>query len=182
MCLKPTKTRAFPYSCEKPIKLLGKFEAAAENYNKITVATIYIAAGKSGCFLKSKTAEDKAFITVHVNKIDTDHQTLATNAKHSVHDTNANQDITVSNSDTENIFTHPDANINELLLKHQQVFNGNECLKDHLVELNIDESFRPVIQPQRRASFHMRKLIEKELIKLQEEDIIEPVPSDEGSP
>ena len=180
LCLKPTKTRAFPYNCEKPIKLLGKFETAVENNNKITVTTIYVAAGKSGCLLKSKTAEELGFITVHVNKIDTDHQTVATNAKHSVLDTNVSQDITVSNSDTENIFTHPDANINELLLKHQQVFKGNGCLKGHLVELHIDKSFRPAIQPQRRVPFHMRKLVEKELIKLQEEDVIEPVPQMKG--
>ena len=57
-----------------------------------------------------------------------------------------------------------------------------DILKDHLVELDKDKSFRPVIQPQRRVPFHMRKLAEKELIKLQEEDIIEPVPSDEGTP
>ena len=68
--------------------------------------------------MKSKTVEELGFITVHVNKIDTGHQTLATNAKHSVHDTNVNQDIIVSNNDTDNIFTHPDANINELLLEH----------------------------------------------------------------
>ena len=182
LCLKPTKIQAFPHDCEKPSKLLGKFETAVENNNKITVTTIYVAVGKSGCLLKSKTAEELGLITVHVNKIDTDHQTLATNAKHSVHDTNVNQHITVSNSDTENIFTHPNANINELLVKHQQVFKGNGCLKDHLVELNTDKSFRPVIQPQRRVPFHMRKLVEKELIKLQEKDTIEPVPSDEGTP
>ena len=99
MCLKPTKTRAFPYNCENPIKSQGKFETAVENNNKITVITIYVAAGKSGCLLKSKTAEELGFITVHVNKIDTDYQTLPTNAKHSVQDTNVNQDITVSNSD-----------------------------------------------------------------------------------
>ena len=58
LCLKPTKTRAFPYNCEKPIKLLGKFETAVENNNKITVTTIYVAAGKSECLLKSKTAEE----------------------------------------------------------------------------------------------------------------------------
>ena len=182
LCLKPTKTRTFPFDCEKPIQLLGKFETAVENNNKITVTTIYVAAGKSGCLLKFETAEELGFITVHVNKIDTDHQTLATNAKHSVHDTNVNQDITVSNSDTENTFTHPDANINKLLLKHQQVFKGNGCLNDHLVELDIDKSFRPVIQPQMRVPFHMRKLVEKKLIELQEEDIIEPVTSDEGAP
>ena len=182
MFLKPTKTRACPYNCEKPIKLLGRFETAVENNNKITVTTIYVAAGKSGCLLKSKTAEELGFISVHVNKIDTDHSSVATNAKHSVRDTNVNQDITVSNSDTENTFTHPDANINELLLKHQHVFKGNGCLKDPLVELDIDKSSGPVIQPQRRVPFHMRKLAEKELIKLQEEDIIKPVPSNEGTP
>ena len=58
LCLKPTKKRAFSYNCEKPIKLLRKFETAAENNNKITVTTIYFAAGKSGCLLKSKTAEE----------------------------------------------------------------------------------------------------------------------------
>ena len=92
---------------------------AVENYNnKITVTTIHVAAGKLRCLLKG-------FITVHVNKIDT---AWPSNAKHSVHGTNVNQDITVSNSYAENIFTHPDANINELLLKHQRVFKGNGCL------------------------------------------------------
>ena len=85
--------------------MLGKFETAVENNNKITATTIYVTAGKSGCLLKSKTAEELGFITVHVNRIDTDHQTLATNGKHSVHDTNVNPNITVSNSDTEHIYT-----------------------------------------------------------------------------
>ena len=31
LCLKPTKTRAFPHNCRKPIKLLRKFKTAVEN-------------------------------------------------------------------------------------------------------------------------------------------------------
>ncbi|XP_063400348.1 uncharacterized protein K02A2.6-like [Mytilus trossulus] len=59
--------------------------------------------------------------------------------------------------------------------KYSDVFNGIGKLKDEKVEIHIDGSIRPVIQPHRRIPFHIRKQVEAELEKLEKQDIIEKV-------
>ncbi|CAF1038215.1 unnamed protein product, partial [Brachionus calyciflorus] len=48
-------------------------------------------------------------------------------------------------------------------------------LKEHQVELHIDESVKPIQQKLRPVPFHMRPLVEAEILKMLEEDIIEPI-------
>lgn len=50
------------------------------------------------------------------------------------------------------------------------------------VTFSIDQSKAPKAQPQRRIPYHVRKRVEEALKKLEEEDIIEKVPENEGTP
>ncbi|CAF1064638.1 unnamed protein product [Brachionus calyciflorus] len=48
-------------------------------------------------------------------------------------------------------------------------------LKNHEIKLHIDGSIRPVQQKLRPVPFHLRPLVEAELMKMDENDVIEPV-------
>jgi hypothetical protein len=48
-------------------------------------------------------------------------------------------------------------------------------MKDTTIKLHIDQSVQPVAQPHRRIPFHIRAHVEKQIRKMQEDDIIEPV-------
>jgi len=64
---------------------------------------------------------------------------------------------------------------NELIAKHQAVFEGIGKLKDYQLKLHIDTEVQPVAQPLRRPAFSLREKIEKKLDELLHEDIIERV-------
>ena len=68
-----------------------------------------------------------------------------------------------------------DENIQRLLHKYQNVFEGEGKLKGQRVKLHIRDDVNPVVLPQRRKPYHMRKAVSKELKKLSEQDIIEKV-------
>ncbi|XP_078664152.1 uncharacterized protein LOC144907224 [Branchiostoma floridae x Branchiostoma belcheri] len=66
-------------------------------------------------------------------------------------------------------------NIQELVKEYDDVFQGIGKLKDFQVKLHVDPFVVPVKQPHRRIPFHVRKQVENELKKLEEEGIIEEV-------
>ena len=74
-----------------------------------------------------------------------------------------------------------DQRIREIIQEYQSVFQGEGKLKNTQVKLHIKDNVQPVMQPQRRIPYHLRKAVSKELEKLQEEDIIERV-KDQPSP
>ena len=59
--------------------------------------------------------------------------------------------------------------------KFPSVFQGIGKLKNFEVKLHIDQSVPPVAQPARRIPFHLRKKVEAELDRLEEQGIIEKV-------
>ena len=60
--------------------------------------------------------------------------------------------------------------------RYPKLFSGKVgLLKDHEVKLHIDESVKPVQGKLRPVPFHMRPLVEAEIKKMLEDDIIEPV-------
>ena len=63
--------------------------------------------------------------------------------------------------------------INELLLKHQSVFNGVGKLDNYQLRVHVNPDITPVAQLPRRVPFHIRKLVEKKLQELEDLDIIE---------
>ena len=60
-----------------------------------------------------------------------------------------------------------------LINKFSDIFEGIGKLKDFKAHIHLDENVEPVIQPQRRIPFHLRKKVEQELERLKAADIIE---------
>ena len=75
-------------------------------------------------------------------------------------------------------------NVQYLLRKYPELFQGIGKLKDTKIKLHIDENVPHVAQHHRRIPFHMREKVEKELERLEKSDIIEKVdgPTDWVSP
>ena len=74
-----------------------------------------------------------------------------------------------------------DQKIQQILDKHATVFQGEVKLRGQEIKLHIRTDVEPIIQPQRRIPYHMRKQATKEPKPLVKEDIIEPV-SDQPTP
>ena len=68
-----------------------------------------------------------------------------------------------------------EADIEKIIKDYSEIFQGIGKMKNVCVDLNIDESVKPVAQPHRRIPFNARPLLEKELQTLEEQDIIEKV-------
>ena len=63
-------------------------------------------------------------------------------------------------------------NIVRLLEDYNDVFNAAGKLKNHEAKLYLKENSKPVYQKMRHQPYHLRKLINKELKRLLENDII----------
>jgi hypothetical protein len=75
-----------------------------------------------------------------------------------------------------------DQKIDQILHRHAKVFHGLGKLKGEQVKLNIDTSYPPKAQPQRRIPFHVREKVTAELEQLENSDIIERVPESQPTP
>ena len=62
---------------------------------------------------------------------------------------------------------------NSFVNQYDDLFTGNGKFKDTLVTLHIDETVIPKQQPHRRIPYHIRKDVENELKRLEDDDIIE---------
>ena len=62
--------------------------------------------------------------------------------------------------------------IDKLVEKHKNDFIGEGKIKGQMSKLHIRENITPVLQPQCRVPYHMRKAVSKELKKLIAQDII----------
>ena len=68
--LQRSKTRIFAYGAVNDLNVLGKFEATLESRAKITVSTIHVVKGSSGCLLSYKTASALGLVTVNVQAVE----------------------------------------------------------------------------------------------------------------
>ncbi|CAB3999011.1 Retrovirus-related Pol poly [Paramuricea clavata] len=148
---------ARPISRLIPVKMKGKFQTTVESRKRITVATIYVTEADGGCLLSANTAEDLGLITLHLNQV----KTTKPNSK-------AAQQVNI-----------PDKGVQHIVNNHSSVFQGQGKLQNKQIELIIDETVKPVAQKQRRIPFNLREKVERELSKLEHDDIIEPVPDTE---
>jgi hypothetical protein len=155
--LRKTRIKAYPFNGTVPVKMKGKFQTTVESRKKITVATIYVTEADGGCLLSANTAEDLGLITLHLNHIK----------------------VTKPNSQAAQQGNIPDKGVQRIVNKHSSVFQGQGKLRNKQIELIIDEAVKPVAQKQRRIPFHLREKVERELSKLEHDDIIEPVPDTE---
>ena len=167
--LEPTKTKIFIYGSSTPLKLHGCFQASIESKSRFTVSTFYVVDGPGGNLLSAKTAQDLALIQL-VNTV------KGINVTKEPPQANKQDVATVNNSGKEaDIPFSEDEVIDKLLEKHKNVFIGEGKIKGQMAKLHIREDITPVLQPQRRVPYHMRKAVSKELKKLIAQDIIEPV-------
>ena len=154
VCLQPTNVKAYPFNSKKPVRFAGKFETLVESKRKFTLATIYVTQEKGGCLMSYGTAEELGLITLHLDS------------------------VKVKKAEKQKLEVK-DVHVHNIVNNHKEVFTGLGKCKDKQIELVIDESIKPVLQPQRRIPYHSRDKLEKELQKLVKEDIIEKVPENE---
>ena len=60
-----------------------------------------------------------------------------------------------------------------IISQFPRVFNGVGLLKDHQVKFNIDQDVPPVAQPARPIPFHLRERFNREILRMEEQGIIE---------
>ena len=147
--LRKTKVKAYHFNTYEPVRMKGKFQTVLKSRRKMTVATIYVTEANGGCLLSAGTAQELGLITLHLNTITTNNHPARMPAK--------------------------DKDVQNIVDKYPQVFQGQGKLQSKQIELIIDQAVKPVTQRQRRIPFHLRAKVEKELTKLQNDDIIEPV-------
>ena len=112
--LKKTNIKAYPFNSTESVKMKRKFQTLVESRKRITVATIYVTEQDGGCLLGNNTAQELGLISLHLNKIGTS--------------TNFRKQNNITN-------THPvkDKTIQNLLSKHQRVFEGTGKLQNRQV-------------------------------------------------
>ena len=68
--LEQTKTHAFAYDNDKPVRFIGKFDAILETRKLYTVATFCVVNNNtSGNVISADTAQELGLVTLHLNKI-----------------------------------------------------------------------------------------------------------------
>jgi hypothetical protein len=65
--------------------------------------------------------------------------------------------------------------VDSLVAEYSDLFVGLGKLKGYQVKLHIDDSVTPVAQPHRRIPFHVRKQLEEQLEKDEQQGVIERV-------
>ncbi|XP_044175498.1 uncharacterized protein K02A2.6-like [Acropora millepora] len=66
-----------------------------------------------------------------------------------------------------------DDRVDQLVRQYDDLFHGLGKLKGRQVKIHIDETVRPVAQPHRRVAFHVRKELEEQLEKDEQQGVIE---------
>ena len=157
--------------------LKGQFQVALESDKRFTNSVIHVVEGSSGNLLSARTAQDLGLIQL-VNKVteidtqETEVDKTETEATESTNTGNKKQTLSKSASSLPKC---TDQNIQRIIDKYETVFVGEGKLNTQQVKLHINEKVKPVVHPQRRIPYHLRKEVSKELKRLVEEDIIEEV-------
>ena len=68
-----------------------------------------------------------------------------------------------------------DDRVDHLVRQYDDLFHGLGKLKERQVKIHIDETVQPVAQPHRRVPFHVRKQLEEQLEKDEQQGVIERV-------
>ena len=125
--------------------MLGYFESVIEHEKRYTITKLYV--------IKNKDARNilgiNSAISLNLVKLKSD------------------------DKNTINKIKEEHNNIVKLLEDYNDVFNGTGKLKNHKAKLHLKENSKLVYQKMKRQPYHLRKLINKELKRLLESDIIE---------
>ena len=151
-----------------PLKIIGKIDTVVESKERIVPAIFYVVKGstKTEPLMSYQTAVNLRSIhipgaaddIVNVVEMDSKQHKGKSIDPHNVQETYKEM----------------------IIKKHEEVFQGIGKMKDVVVDLHVDESVEPIAQPHRKIPFSIRPLLEKELQKLEEQDIIEKVEKPTG--
>ena len=171
--LQRSSTKIYAYGFQTPLPLKGQFQATLESKKRYATSQLYVIDGAAGNLLSAKTAQDLALVQL-INTIS------------GVHAMEKPKQESTTSRETkpevkESVPQSKDPKIQEILNKYCTVFQGQGKLENQKIKLHIRDNVKPVIQPQRRIPYHMRKDVSKELKKLEEQDIIEKV-ADQPTP
>lgn len=169
------RTRFFGYTADEPIPVLGQFTSRMEYRGRSTPAAFIVVKGQHESLISFKTALDLAII--HINAKATQQQrpisgklTTADQKWNTDDKTEPQAEVTASTRE------YKDQRVENLVSAFPKLFSGAlGCIKGVKAKLDIDPSVKPVRQPQRPVPFHMRSLVEKELLKQEKQGIIERV-------
>ena len=62
--LSKTDLKLYPYGCDQPVKLMGKFIALLESDSRVTTTEVYVAKGHAGSLLGRNTAVELGLIKI----------------------------------------------------------------------------------------------------------------------
>ena len=149
-----------------PLQIMGKIETVVESKERIITATFYVIKGdtKTEPLLSYGTAEKLRIVTIYGDEINTIQKQKSDSVQSDDLDKVKNKETTK----------------NRIIQEHPEVFSGIGKMKGVLVDLHVDLEVEPVAQPHRRIPFSVRPQLEKELQKLEEQDIIEKVDKPTG--
>ena len=143
--LKRTTKQLHPFA-SKPIRILGYFDGTIESRKALTSNKIFV-------------IEE----TAAINILGIDSSTQLKFVTFSKKEEKKNETNTVQ----ENI------NLENIITKYKDVFEGHGKLKDFQTKLFVDEQIQPIYQKMHRHPYHLRKQIDEEIKRLEELDIIE---------
>ena len=142
--LQNTNIRIYPYGSKHPFPILGKLDTFVAFEGKSANVPFYVINGNHQSLLSYATAQELGLIKI---------------AHCSVNTTSAEQETPIDYC--------------QLMEEYSDIFTGIGKLKDASIDIHVDETVTPVVQPHRRVPFSIRKQIEKELQHLEDAGIIE---------
>ena len=178
--LRKSSTKIYAYGSKTPLPLKGQFQATLESKKRYMVTQLYVVEGMGGNLLSAKTAQDLELIKLintvsSIPGVTTDYMPSDDLMKDESAPPSSDLTQTSIKSETQSAATSSDPHIQEILNKYSTVFEGQGKLNNQQIGLHIRDDVKPVIQPQRRIPYHMRKEVSQEVQKLLEQDIIEEV-------
>ena len=163
--LKKSRVSLIPYgSCAEDSNLtsLGIISCLAESNSRFAQDEFFVVDTKANNLIGGNLALRLNLLNVNVNQINR-HQ------------------ITSPPREFESRFSKVPPRLHIRVKQFEHVFTGTGKLKNEQVKLHIDTTVQPVAQKARRIPFHLRPLVDAELDKLRQSDIIEDI-TDEATP
>ena len=146
--LKPTSMKLYPYGSSVELPIRGRISAVTKSKAAETRATFYVSDVGNNSLSGYDTAKESGLIKIAPAAVSTDPSAS-----------------TESNHMTTGLIQE----------EYADLFTGVGKLKNDQIELHVEKSFKPAIQPHRRVPFHLRKKLEEEMEALEKADIIEKV-------
>ena len=172
--VKKSKAKIYPYASD-PIKTRGYFNTTIESTERFTTQKVYIVDKEvAGNLLSIQAAKELRIIQVNSKE---QQACLVINTANQIAQTSetTNQIAQLSDETCDVKIETPEKNVNKLLQEYEDIFSGHGKLKNYKVKLYVNQDVQPVVQKLRRQPYHLREAIQKELDRLESEDIIEKV-------